>query len=721
MPVWDEATLVALANAVHADPFAILGPHEGKAGVTITTFQPNARHVGIVAGGSGEVAMQRVHPAGIFEGVLPSRSAYRLAVDWGETVETIEDPYRFPPILSDLDVHLLREGRLLQLADCLGARPATMEGVVGVRFAVWAPNARRVSVVGTFNAWDGRRHPMRVRYDVGVWELFIPAIAIGSLYKYEILAQSGDVLLKADPVARQVQGPPETASMVADDAPFAWHDQSWMNARDGRSDNALSIYEVHAPSWRRHDDGRPLLWGELADRLIPYVTELGFTHVEFMPVMAHPFGGSWGYQPLSQYAPMPALGTPAEFAAFVDRSHQAGIGVILDWVPAHFPTDAFGLIRFDGTPLYEHADPREGFHQDWNTLIYNFGRVEVRNFLVSSALFWLDRYHVDGIRVDAVASMLYRDYSRKADEWIPNRYGGRENLEAIDFLKELAIAIEQYAPGAMLIAEESTAWPGVTQPVSNNGLGFTHKWNMGWMHDTLRYVEQDPINRRHHHDEMTFGLIYAFSERFVLPISHDEVVYGKHSLLGKMPGDSWQKFANLRAYLSYMWTQPGKKLLFMGQEFGQQTEWNHDLQLAWQDAEQPAHQGVQRLVGDLNRLYRVEPALSTTDFNPAGFRWIVGNDRDQSIFAWLRQTDDPARTIVVLCNFTPVPRSEYRIGVPDAGHWQECFNSDAGIYGGSDMGNLGGVSSSNAPAHGFGHSIVLTLPPLAVLILRKER
>jgi 1,4-alpha-glucan branching enzyme len=721
MPVWDDATLDALATATHADPFGCLGPHATEGGMVVTSFQPGARGMRLVdMDGAAEGAMTRVHPAGIFEGRLTGR-AYRLAIDWGESSEIIEDPYRFPPILTDFDIHLLGEGRQLRLADCLGASPATFDGVAGVRFAVWAPNARRVSVVGSFNGWDGRRHPMRLRYDVGVWELFIPGIAAGALYKFEILTRSGGVLLKADPVARQVQGPPETASIVADHAEFAWNDRAWLDGRNGRADVALSVYEVHAASWRRHDDGSPLLWGELADQLIPYVAGMGFTHIEFMPVMAHPFGGSWGYQPLSQYAPMPALGTPAEFAGFVDRCHQANVGVILDWVPAHFPTDAFGLAQFDGTPLYEHADPREGFHQDWNTLIYNFGRNEVRNFLVSSALFWLDRYHVDGIRVDAVASMLYRDYSRKDGEWIPNRYGGRENLEAIDFLKELASAIEHEAPGAMLIAEESTAWPGVTQPVANGGLGFTHKWNMGWMHDTLRYIEQDPINRRYHHDDMTFGLIYAFSERFVLPISHDEVVYGKHSLLGKMPGDAWQRFANLRAYLAYMWTQPGKKLLFMGQEFGQSSEWNHDTALAWGEADTPAHNGVRHLLADLNRVYRRETALHGTDFDPAGFRWLIGDDRDQSVFAWVRQNDHADDAIVVLCNFTPVPRYAYRVGVPSAGRWLECLNSDSAIYGGSDLGNLGAISSEAIAAHGMTDSLVLTVPPLGVLIFRKER
>ncbi|MHB1304213.1 MAG: 1,4-alpha-glucan branching protein GlgB [Acidiphilium sp.] len=719
MPTLDEPARTALAEGRHGDPFAVLGPHHEGDGQIVRTLQPGARGVELLPASGQPIAMQRIHDDGLFEAKAP-QGLYRLRVDWGGAVRDIDDPYRFPPLLSDYDLYLLGEGRQLRLAETLGAQPVTVEGVAGVRFAVWAPNARRVSVVGPFNNWDGRRHPMRLRHAVGVWELFIPELGSGALYKYEILGEGG-VLLKADPVARQVEGPPATASIVAAIEPFAWNDQAWIEHRRAGTDTPLAVYEVHAASWRRHDDGRSLLWGELADTLIPYAVEHGFTHLEFMPVMAHPFGGSWGYQPLSQFAPMPALGTPAEFAAFVDCCHQAGIGVILDWVPAHFPTDAHGLIRFDGTALYEHEDPREGFHQDWNTLIYNFGRTEVRNFLIASALFWLERYHVDGIRVDAVASMLYRDYSRKEGEWIPNRYGGRENLEAISFLRELAGVIAEFAPGAMLIAEESTAWPGVTQPVEQGGLGFTHKWNMGWMHDTLRYIEQDPVHRRYNHDDMTFGLIYAFSERFVLPISHDEVVYGKRSLIGKMPGDSWQRFANLRAYLAFMWTQPGKKLLFMGQEFGQSTEWNHDGALNWGEAATPAHGGVGLLVRDLNALYRAEPALGHTDFDPDGFRWLIGDDRDQSIFAWLRKTHDPAETILVVCNFTPIPRHEYRVGVPAAGHWVECLNSDAAIYGGSGMGNGGGAETAPTPMHGMEHSLALTLPPLGVLVLRRAR
>lgn len=722
MTGFDHTVLDALATGHYGDPFAILGPHEFADGVVVRTIQPGAYGVELLTSrDTKSTAMRRIHGAGVFAGNIPFGTSYRLRVDWGGMKQILDDPYRFPSLLGELDLHLLAEGRQLKLADCLGAVPVRIDGVSGVRFAVWAPNARRVSVIGDFNAWDGRRHPMRLLHGAGVWELFIPGIVVGSLYKFEILSHDGVLILKADPIARQFEGPPATAAIVADNAPFSWSDDAWMHGRNPRSDVPLSIYEVHAPSWRRHSDGRLLLWSELADTLIPYVRDLGFTHIEFLPITAHPFGGSWGYQPLSLYAPMPALGTPEEFASFVDRCHAADIGVILDWVPAHFPTDSHGLIRFDGTALYEHEDPREGFHRDWNTLIYNFGRNEVRNFLIASALFWLDRYHIDGIRVDAVASMLYRDYSRAEGEWIPNRSGGRENLEAIGFLKELSSAIAEYAPEAMLIAEESTAWPKVSAPVEDGGLGFTHKWNMGWMHDTLRYIGQDPVHRRYHHNDMTFGTLYAFSERFVLPISHDEVVHEKSSLLGKMPGDEWQRFANLRAYLAFMWTQPGKKLLFMGQEFGQDNEWNHDGQLPWHQADSQLHGGVRRLVRDLNRIYRAEAALSCTDFGQSGFRWVIGDDRGQSVFAWLRQTGRPEEAILVVANFTPVPRHAYRVGVPLSGHWVELLNSDAALYGGSNLGNLGGVDTGAIPCHDQPASLSLILPPLGVLILRRDR
>ena len=720
----EAGTVSAIAEARHGDPFAVLGPHDTFQGVSVRTIQPGARRVVLIAfDGTERAELERVHPNGIFAGFSPDGRDYRLRIYWDSDVQDTSDPYRFGPLLGETDIYLLAEGRQLRLAECLGAQPMTIDGVGGVRFAVWAPNAARVSVIGSFNAWDGRRHPMRVRHDVGVWELFVPDIGPGSLYRFELLTRDGRVLDKADPLAKQVEGAPATASMVLDPEPFVWHDAEWLGHRgDARGDRPITIYEVHTQSWRRHPDGRPYLWRELGECLIPYVKNLGFTHIELMPVMAHPFGGSWGYQPLSLFAPLPAHGTPAEFAAFVDQCHVAGLGVILDWVPAHFPTDVHGMVQFDGTALYEHADPREGFHRDWNTLIYNFGRTEVRNFLVASALYWLDRYHADAIRVDAVASMLYRDYSRGEGEWIPNRYGGRENLEAISFLRELAGVIRDFVPGAMLIAEESTAWPGVTAPVEHRGLGFSHKWNMGWMHDTLRYMQQDPVHRQYHHDDMTFGLIYAFTEHFILPISHDEVVHGKGSLLGKMPGDYWQTFANLRAYLGFMWTQPGKKLLFMGQEFGQLGEWNHDRELDWFHLGDSNHRGIQTLIGDLNSLYRRTAALSSTDFNSSGFGWIVGDDRAQSVFAWARYTNQrqsPAESVVVISNFTPVPRHNYRIGVPASGSWLECLNTDSERYGGSGVGNGAAISADATQSHGFPHSVVVSLPPLATIVLER--
>ncbi len=568
---------------------------------------------------------------------------------------------------------------------------------------------------------------MRRRHQAGVWELFLPqglGVGPGARYKFELIGADGQLLVKSDPVARQTEPPPATASVVADPAAFRWGDTAWMQTRAQRQqpDAPIAIYEVHAGSWLRDLEagGRSLRWDELADRLIPYVRALGFTHIELLPVAEHPFGGSWGYQPLGLFAPSARFGAPEAFARFVDRCHQANIGVIVDWVPAHFPTDAHGLARFDGTALYEHQDPREGFHQDWNTLIYNFGRNEVRGFLIASALEWLEHFHIDGLRVDAVASMLYRDYSRRADEWVPNRYGGRENLEATTFLQQMNTVVHERCPGAITIAEESTAWPGVTAPVDVNGLGFDYKWNMGWMHDTLHYMQRDPVYRQHHHDGLTFGLVYAFSEHFILPISHDEVVHGKGSLLGKMPGDAWQRLANLRAYLAFMWTHPGKKLLFMGCEIGQLGEWNHDASPEWHLLDDPRHRGVQRLVHDLNALYRNEPALHVRDCAPEGFNWVVGDDRVNSVFAYLR-LDDAGRPMLVVANMTPVPRDGYRIGVPPvdgAVRWREVLNTDAAIYGGSNLGNGGAVDVDHVPSHGQGQSLVLRLPPLSVVVLK---
>jgi 1,4-alpha-glucan branching enzyme len=706
----------ALVNGTHGDPFAVLGPHDGL----IRALLPGATAVTILARADHSVigAMRPAYAGILFEGRPDRADPYLLKIDWGHAEQLTEDPYSFGPLLSEFDIYLLAEGRHRDIATALGAHAMTIGDTQGVRFAVWAPNARRVSVVGNFNNWDGRRHPMRARL-AGIWEIFVPRLTPGESYKYEILGPNGVIPLKADPVAAQIERPPATASIVTDPVMPVQKHPPLRRTQPAGLDKPLSIYEVHAASWMRHYDGRSYNWSELADRLVPYAKDLGFTHIELLPIMGHPFGGSWGYQPLSQFAPMPELGTPQDFANFVDSCHEAGLGLILDWVPAHFPTDAHGLAQFDGTPLYEHADPREGFHNDWNTLIFNLGRFEVRGFLIASALFWLEHFGVDGLRVDAVASMLYRDYSRKAGEWVPNQYGGRENLESIAFLQELSRAIEDRCPGALLIAEESTAWPGVTKSADEGGLGFTHKWNMGWMHDTLDYIGEDPVNRRAHHDKLTFGLIYAFSERFVLPISHDEVVHGKRSLFGRMPGDDWQRFANLRAYLAFMWTHPGKKLLFMGSEFGQPTEWNHDRELSWHLLQYENHRGVQGTLRALNHLLQTEPALYQRDFDGSGFQWIVGDDRDQSVFAYLRRGEPGARPILTICNFTPVPRHHYRIGIP-AGGWREIFNSDAAGFGGADIGNPGILHTTPDPAHGHLDSITLTLPPLATIILRHE-
>ena len=624
------------------------------------------------------------------------------------------------PELGELDLHLIAEGRHRELGRCLGAQPLRQGGT---RFAVWAPNARQVAVIGDFNHWDAQKHPMRSCGGSGVWEVFVPEARVGELYKYAIWGPDGGRLPdKADPVARATEKPPGTASRIAPSQPFTWHDADWMQTRAGRHNAAapICVYEVHAGSWLRilEEGGRSLDWRELADRLLPYAARMGFTHVELLPIMEHPFGGSWGYQPLSQFAPSARFGTPEGFAAFVDRCHQAGLGVILDWVPAHFPSDEHGLARFDGTPLYEHADPREGFHKVWNTLIYNVGRNEVRGFLIASALEWLERYHVDGLRVDAVASMLYRDYSRNAGEWVPNIHGGRENLEATAFLRELNSTVADRCPGARMLAEESTAWPGVSAPVEHGGLGFSFKWNMGWMHDSLHYMARDPVHRRFHHHDMTFGLVYAFSERFMLPISHDEVVHGKGSLLGKMPGDAWQKLANLRAYLGWMWAHPGKKLLFMGCEFAQPAEWNHDASPAWDLLDHPQHRGVQRLVRDLNKLYRDHTALHRLDCEAGGFEWISSHDAEHSIYAWVRR-DGTGRMVIVACNMTPVPREGYSLGVPDGvTAWREALNTDSAYYGGSNMGNgmaAAGLPVQARPAHGKRLSITINLPPLATL------
>ena len=754
----EQGLLQALLAGRLAQAFDLLGPrYVPQAGgtATVRTFHPGAdavrvrcRHSGALLGQLPQVLLGDT-PSGFFCGAVSGleqrrhQVPYVLEVDWripdgSRSVQQTEDPYAFGLLLGELDLHLLQEGRHRQLADCLGARPMEIDDVPGTRFAVWAPNAARVSVVGDFNQWDGRRHVMRLRHEPGVWEIFIPRIGPGDVYKYEILARDGTLLpLKADPVARATEAPPATASVVADARAYVWQDQQWMGQRAQRQSQAapISIYEVHPASWRRVPEQahRNLTWDELAEQLIPYVVAMGFTHIELMPVMEHPFGGSWGYQPISLFAPSARFGKPERFAAFVDRCHQAGIGVLLDWVPAHFPGDQHGLAQFDGTALYEHADPREGLHQDWNTLIFNLGRHEVRGFLIASALEWLEHFHVDGLRVDAVASMLYRDYSRKSGEWVPNIHGGRENLEAVAFLRELNTVVAQRCPGVLMIAEESTSWPGVTAAIKDedghHGLGFNYKWNMGWMNDTLRYMQHDPLFRRYHHHDMTFGLLYGFSENFILPISHDEVVHGKRAVLNKMPGDQWRRFANVRAYYGFMWTHPGKKLLFMGSEFGQPDEFDHDQSPHWhllqeQGEHGSGHRQLRQLVGDLNQLYRTEPALHQRDCRADGFSWAVGDDSVNSVLAYFRYADEGPPVLVVV-NLTPVPRTGYRIGVPaiapgQPGVWREVLNTDAAVYGGSNLGNMGRVEVQDIAWHGHPGSIELSLPPLSTLVLRRE-
>ncbi|MCC2650976.1 MAG: 1,4-alpha-glucan branching enzyme [Microvirga sp.] len=721
----EPSSVQALVEGRLGDPFSILGQHPAGGGSIVRVFMPGAESVEVLRRQTdGEPdRLQLVHADGLFAGRLDRQDPYRLRVHWPDAVQELEDPYSFGLLLGDLDLHLIGQGTHYELGSVLGAQPMTIDNVPGVRFAVWAPNARRVSVVGDFNAWDGRRNPMRLRREAGVWELFVPRLGPGERYKFEVVGPHGQLLpQKADPIARAAEAAPGSASVVARSEPFRWTDSEWMSSRAGRQTAAspISVYEVHAGSWMRleQEGNRSLDWTELADRLIPYVSGLGFTHIELLPITEYPFGGSWGYQPLGLFAPTGRYGTPEDFAEFVNRCHEAGLGVILDWVPAHFPTDVWGLAQFDGTALYEHQDPREGFHQDWNTLIYNLGRNEVKGFLIASALHWLERFHIDALRVDAVASMLYRDYSRKAEEWIPNKYGGRENLEAIEFFRHLNSIVTQRCHGAITIAEESTAWPGVTQPAEEGGLGFTFKWNMGWMHDTLHYVEQDPVYRSYNHGAFTFGMVYAFTERFILPLSHDEVVHGKGSLIRKMPGDEWQRFANLRAYFGYMWAHPGKKLLFMGGEIAQEREWNHDASISWDLLDFPRHAGVQRLIRDLNRIYATEPALHGTDADPRGFEWAVVDDSGNSVFAMLRLAKDGGSIILAVSNMTPVPRLSYRIGVPKAGLWQEILNTDAGIYGGSNFGNGGALQAEDVSSHGRPFSLNLMLPPLSTILLR---
>ena len=663
------------------------------------------------------------HAPGLFAGAVADDGPYRVRGTAGDTQWEVDDPYRFGPVLGELDEYLLSEGSHERLWHVLGAHVREHEGVAGTHFAVWAPHAARVSVVWDGNAWDGRRHPMRQRGTTGVWELFIPALGEGTAYKYEIRSRDGTVQpLKADPVGFGAQHPPQTASIVRDIAGYGWRDGDWMARRGAAQavDAPVSIYEVHLASWKRRADGRPISYREAADELVAYVLDMGFTHIELMPVSEHPFDGSWGYQPVGLYAPTIRFGPPHEFRDLIDAAHRAGLGVLLDWVPGHFPADEHGLARFDGTHLYEHADPKEGFHQDWNTLIYNYGRAEVKNYLVANALYWLDEYHLDGLRVDAVASMIYRDYSRREGEWVPNVFGGRENLEAIAMLREMNTRAYAGHPGIMTVAEESTAFPQVSRPVDGGGLGFGYKWNMGWMNDTLDYMGREPVHRRHHHHQMTFGIDYAFTENFVLPISHDEVVHGKGSMLERMPGDRWEKFANLRAYYGFQFGHPGKKLLFMGQEFGQWAEWNHDGTLDWEALADPAHEGLRVLVRDLNRLYRETPALHRRDCEAQGFEWIVGDDAHNSVFAFARFGHEGDPPVVVVSNMTPVERTGYRIGLPAGGAWREALNTDASVYGGGDRGNYGRVEASPDGSHGQPASATLTLPPLSTLFLTPQ-
>ena len=711
--------LQQLIDATHQDPFAVLGRHPENGGVLVRALLPHAEAVSIAEGG---LAMQRIEGTDIFEWRGPAAQVperYRLIWRDDQHREHIaHDPYCYPPQLSDFDLHLFGEGKHWHAHRLLGARVHETEGVAGLLFSVWAPHARRVSVVGDFNHWDGHAHMMRVHGN-GVWEIFIPDLAPGIVYKFEIRARNGDVFLKSDPFGRHFELRPATASIVEPPSAYPWNDESWLEAR-ARFDwqhQPMSIYEVHLGSWQRGPEGELLSYREIAPRLVAHAKDLGFTHIELMPITEHPYDKSWGYQTTGYYAPTSRFGSPDDFRWFVDHCHQHGIGVILDWVPAHFPKDAHGLAWFDGSALYEHGDPRLGEHKDWSTLIFNFGRYEVKNFLISSALFWLEEFHIDGLRVDAVASMLYLDYSRKEGEWVPNRHGGRENLEAIDFMRELNEVTHGQVPGTLIMAEESTSWSQVTKPTYVGGLGFDLKWNMGWMNDTLRFMEKEPIHRQYHHGEVTFSMLYAFTENFLLPFSHDEVAHGKRSMLYKMPGDEWQRFANLRLLYVYMFTHPGKKLLFMGSEFGQGEEWNSTGMLDWYVRDYPFHQGVERLVRDLNGLYRGEPALHALDFDWKGFEWIDCHDAQNSILIYLRRAGEDF--VVVAINFTPVPREHHRIGVPVAGTYQEIMNSDAGEYAGSGMGNHGRtLFTEDQPWMDRPHSLAVSLPPLAGIVLK---
>jgi 1,4-alpha-glucan branching enzyme len=731
-----DAKVDALVAGKNADPFGILGPHPHPSGWAIRFFIPWAAEASVVfknpAISPAKIAdAVKLRPEGFFEAVWPSNQttapevgSYKIQgrTHAGGSFE-IFDPYAFPFFLTDFDLHLFGEGRHFDTYEKLGAHLHTVAGVAGTRFAVWAPAARRVSVVGDMSHWDGRVYSMRPRGSSGIWELFLPEVGEGAIYKYEILGPNGNLLpLKADPYAFQAELRPNTGSVVANLNSYKWADSGWMAHRQQKNwlESPISVYEVHLGSWRRvpEDHNRWLTYRELADQLIPYVKQLGYTHIELLPIMEHPFDGSWGYQTLGYYAATSRFGSPADFMYFIDRCHQEGIGIFLDWTPAHFPRDTHGLSQFDGTHLFEHADPRQGSHPDWGTLVYNYGRNEVRNYLISNALFWLDKYHIDGLRVDAVASMLYLDYSRKEGEWVPNRFGGRENLDAVEFFKTMNIVANERFPGILTIAEESTAWPSVSRPAYLGGLGFSLKWNMGWMNDTLKYFSANPIYRKYEHNKITFSLVYAFSENFVLPFSHDEVVHGKNSLLHKMPGDLWQQFANLRILYAYQYAHPGKKLLFMGQEFGQRQEWSEAHSLDWDLLQWDSHRGIQKLVTDLNHIFSTEPALHEVDFQWQGFEWIDCNDADNSVLSFLRKGKTADDLIVVVTNATPVVREGYIVGVPRAGFYKEILNTDAVYYGGSNVGNAGGQNAAVDPRQGRPFSLCLTLPPLAATYLK---
>ena len=718
--------------ADHHDPFSVLGAHivnsKGKRGVVVRAFLPEAKNVSVIhTATSMEYEMIKTMEEGLYEVLFPDISevfSYKLKeVAQDNTVQIFNDPYSFLPTLSEYDLYLFKSGDHHRIYNKLGSHAIQVDGVSGVQFAVWAPNARNVSVVGSFNSWDRRRHAMRELGASGVWEIFIPGLKEGELYKFQVKTKSGNILDKADPYATEMEQRPKTASKINFLQHYKWNDEKWITSR-AESDHLgepISIYEVHLGSWARvaEEQNRWLTYRELAEKLAAYVLERGYTHVELLPIMEHPFDASWGYQVTGYFAPTSRFGTPQDFMFFVDHFHQNNIGVILDWVPAHFPKDQYALAQFDGTHLYEHADPRKGEHQDWGTYIFNYGRNEVRNFLVSNALFWIEKYHIDGLRMDAVASMLYLDYSRKKGEWIPNEYGGRENLEAIAFLKDTNKLVHQYYPGVLTIAEESTAYPGVTTDLQYGGLGFSLKWNMGWMHDMLEYFSNDPLFRTYHHNNLTFTLLYAFSERFLLPLSHDEVVHGKSSLIHKMPGDDWQKFANLRLLFGLMYGFPGKKLLFMGCEFAQRDEWNHEQSLDWHLTQFPPHAGIQKWVSDLNRVYRKESALHQVDFNYTGFEWIDFHDKASSVITFIRKSNDGKEKVIVVCNFTPVPRQNYRIGVPDGGLYREILNSDSSYYEGSNVGNAGEIQAESISCHNRTYSLNLTLPPLAAVFLKR--